>query len=490
MMFSAVHNSMRSNISIRSGLSSRSQGAGRLASFAALVALAFLLCAPASRAGTVSGTVRNGTTGQLAANVEVILIQLQGGMTPVATTKTDSAGHFSFDNAGLGQAPMLLRAVYKGVFYHEPVPPGKATADIDVFEPTSKPSAISVSARAIILQPSTGSLLVGEEYSIQNATHPPLAFYRDDGDFLFSIPADAQFHEASAAGASGMPVIQHAIDKGKGVSAIAFAFRPGDSDVRISYNIPYNDNHATFRVTSLYASGRVAIFAPPTVQVSAEGFAPAGSDQGFSVYLRENVPAGAAFNVSASGTAPPPPAASQSGGDAGGGDAGQSPADNTQNPSVNSRVETSGAEIPTASLTTFPARIDGIKWILVSGFASLFLVGFAYLWLRPAAPAVAAGAPLGPAAAAPAANSAATSKASVLRAAASSPPVAAPAAPAVAAADAALSEVDQAIQSTLATLKEALFRLELRRQSGGLAEEEYARERSRLEKVLRDLVRP
>jgi L-iditol 2-dehydrogenase len=76
-----------------------------------------LLClwAGSSFAGTLSGTVRNGTTGKPAAGIDVILIQLQGGMQPVASGKTDSQGQFKFDNAGVGAAPMLVRAVYRGV---------------------------------------------------------------------------------------------------------------------------------------------------------------------------------------------------------------------------------------------------------------------------------------------------------------------------------------------------------------------------------------
>ena len=53
----------------------------------------------------------------------------------------------------LGAAPMLLRAVYRGVNYHEPVTPGKTTVDVQVFEPTDKPGAFAVTAHAIILQP-------------------------------------------------------------------------------------------------------------------------------------------------------------------------------------------------------------------------------------------------------------------------------------------------------------------------------------------------
>ena len=53
------------------------------------------------RAGTLHGTVKNGTTSKPAADTEVILIQLQGGMQPVANTKTDAQGQFTFDNPTL-----------------------------------------------------------------------------------------------------------------------------------------------------------------------------------------------------------------------------------------------------------------------------------------------------------------------------------------------------------------------------------------------------
>jgi hypothetical protein len=52
-----------------------------------------------------------------------------------------------------------------------------------------------------------------------------------------------------------------------------------------------------------------------------------------------------------------------------------------------------------------------------------------------------------------------------------------------------LAEVDAAIGTSLDALKERLFRLELRHQAGTISEAEYAQERARAEKVLRDLVR-
>ena len=59
--------------------------------------LFLLLLASPALAGTVTGTVRNGTTGKPAAGVEMILIQLQGTMQPVANTTPVADGHYKFD---------------------------------------------------------------------------------------------------------------------------------------------------------------------------------------------------------------------------------------------------------------------------------------------------------------------------------------------------------------------------------------------------------
>src|SRR5271155_5808668 len=115
----------------------------------------WFLAAPAF-AGTVTGTVLNGTTGKPAAGVEMILIRLQGGMQPVAKTTTDPDGHYKFDDPGLDAGPMLIRAVYRGVNYHEPATPDKTTVDVQVFEPTDKASAFAVTVHAIII-PANGS---------------------------------------------------------------------------------------------------------------------------------------------------------------------------------------------------------------------------------------------------------------------------------------------------------------------------------------------
>jgi hypothetical protein len=457
--------------------------------FLCLLCLVCFLCLSVSsaEAGTITGTVTNGTNGKPVAGAQVILIQLQGGMQPVDNTKTDASGHYQFTNPGIGgQMPMLIRAVYRDVFYHKAVGPGATTADVTVYDSTSKPGTVSISTHAVIIQPNGSELLVGEEFSVENKSQPPMTYNLDTGTFLFALPDGAILNEVAAVyGASGMPVVQSALDKGKNSKAIAYAFRPGDNEVRISYKLPYPANEAKLRLVSPYLATRLVIATPPTVQIAADGFAPAAPEQGFSIYMRDSVAANTPVNILVSGTAAPPPqqgavsggasggaqAATQTGGEVGPPTAA---ADNTQNPSVNSRLADSGAENPTTAATTLPARLDGMKLFLVVGFAVVFALGFLFLWRRPQMnPAVAA------------ANAAGA--ASVATAIPPSPSPARAAKKSEAAA--VVAEADSHVRGGLDELKDTLFRLELRRQAGTISDDDYARERQRIEQLLRDLVR-
>ena len=406
------------------------------------------------QAGTVHGTAKNGTTGKPAAGIDVILIQLQGGMQPVVNSKTDAQGQFTFDHPSLGAQPMLVRAVYRGINFHQPVPPGTNELQVEVFDPSQDAKTITVPSQVVIFQPDGASLLVGEEYSIQNHSQPPLAYFRADGNFDFLLPDKADLQQVSAWGPSGMPVVQATIDRGKNRYAIAFAFRPGESGVRYSYKLPYPGNAATVKIPSVYPGGRLLVVAPPTVQVSGDGLTPAGQEQGMSIYERAVVPANTAIAVNLSGTAPPPSAA-------GGTDAG---------PRAGQDVQPDGAAAGNASIQQIPGRLDVLKWPLVAGFIGVFALGALLLARKP----VTVVANLTP---------------SAMEKASARKPSKAQDSQAAAPVQASLAQVDAAVNTSLDSLKDTLFRLELRRQAGTISEEEYSRERTRAEKVLRDLVR-
>jgi hypothetical protein len=175
------------------------------------------------------------------------------------------------------------------------------------------------------------------------------------------------------------------------------------------------------------------------MQISGDGLQSGGQQQGMNVYGRENLAANSVMSVSISGTAPP----LQSEGSESGGAQGTQDAQNTA---------------PAANIQSIPGRLDVLKWPLIAGFVGIFALG-AMLLVRKPVVAVAGRAP----ATSDKATSAPKSNA--------------------------LSQVDAAVGTSLDALKDQMFRLELRRQAGSISEEEYAQERARAEKVLRELVR-
>ncbi len=405
-----------------------------------------------AQAGTVHGIVKNGTTGKAGAGIEVILIQLQGGMQQVANSKTDSQGQFSFEHPSLGAQPMLVRAVFHGVNFHQPVPPGKSEIEVEIFDPTQDPKTITVPTHIVILQPNGSNLIVGEEYSVQNNSNPKQAYFRADGNFNFAVPDKANLQQAAAWGPSGMPVVQATIDKTKNRYAIAFAFRPGENGVRYSYELPYAGSTATVKFPTVYPGAKLLVLAAPSVQVSGDGLEPGGQEQGMNIYGRESLPANTEFAVNVSGTAPPQNARGDS-------EAGSAP-----------QAQQGGGPVAgPVTVEQIPGRLDVLKWPLIGGFLGLFALGAILLARRPVV-AVAGGAPVGGANEAPVkpkkANTVATAPA-----------------------PAKLEELDAAVGVSLDSLKDQIFRLELRRQAGTISEAEYAQERARAEKVLRDLVR-
>src|SRR5260370_29014951 len=168
----------------------------------------------------------------------------------------------------------------------------------------------------MFFQPSGANLTVAEEYSIQNNSQPPQAYFRADGNFEFVIPENAKLQQIAASGPTGMPVVQAPIDKSKGKFAIAYALRPGQSTVRYSYEVPYPGDTATVKVATVYPSVRLLVVASPTMQISGDGLQSGGQEQGMSGAGRENGPSNTVMRVNGSGSAPPLQAA---GSDFGGG---------------------------------------------------------------------------------------------------------------------------------------------------------------------------
>jgi hypothetical protein len=410
-----------------------------------VAALALTAASCAAQAATVQGKVVNATTGKPAASVEVILIQLQGGMQPVSNTKTDAQGQFTFDHPGIGAQPMLVRAVYRGVNFHQPLPPGKTSVEVQVYDLSQDLKTINVPSHLVIFQPNGATLTVAEQFLVRNESKPPLAYFRADGNFQVTLPDKAQLRQIAASGPSGMPVVQAPIELGKNKYAIAFAFRPGDNEVRLAYELPYAGNVATVKLFPSYGEGRVILVVPPSVTLAGDNLQTAGQEQGMNLFEHAFTGGPAPFTVAVSGTAPPP--------EAGGGSEPQGQGANVRQ----------GGEEQGTPIQVVPGRLDALKWPVLG----ILIVGFAaggYLLSRKSVVVSAGG------------EAALQVSDSSKNATTADQPKS-------------LAALDKEAATSLDGLKDLIFKLELRRQAGTISEAEYAAERARAEKILRELVR-
>ena len=421
-----------------------------------------LLMASMASAGTVNGTVVNRTTGKPTPNVDLTLLSPTQGMREIASAKSDAAGRFTATSDAIGMGPVLIRATYHDVSFNTFLPPGRPEVEVEIYEISSDPKTISVPSHVVIFQPQGDRLIGAEEYSVQNASQPPVAYFRTEGNFDFAIPENGTIGQVTTTSSMGMPVNQAAIDKGKGRFAIAYPFRPGQTNVRLSYELPYPNNSATLKLPATYPGMKLLVVAPPGVTVTGDGLTSAGQEQGMLVFSHDPLAAKAALSVSLSGVGSP-----QSTGGAGQGQ------DNAQE--GNSRT---GPEV-----TAAPSRLDDFKWYLLGGLAALFAMGAILLTRKQVVVAE------GSADAAPSVKPAKSMTPSKSK---KSPPVPQPnpsAASTNSNSSKAAAAINQQVSVSMDSLKDQIFRLELRRQAGTISEEDYAREKAQVEKLLRDLVR-
>jgi hypothetical protein len=430
------------------------------------ILLASFLAATA-RAGTLSGTVVNRTTGKPAPDVDLTLLSPTQGMRILGSAKSDAQGRFVVTNEAIGMAPTLIRATYHDVSFNTFAPPGRPVVDVEIYDISKEPKTVTVASHIVIFQPRDGKLIGAEEYEVQNNSQPPIAFFRADGNFNFAIPENGSLGPVTTTSSeTGMPVNQASIEKSKGHYAISYPFRPGQTNVRLSYELPYANNSATLALPAVYPGVKLLVVAPPGVNISGDGLTAAGQEQGMMVYTHDPLAANGTLSVSVSGQG----SAAANGGEQGQGGAPQE---------GNSRT---GPEVITA-----PSRLDDFKWYLFAGLAALFAMGAILLTRKQVVVVGAAAEESSP----PQANSAkvAKQKKSAAVAAAVSAPGAAKSTPPNSNAGSPAAALDQHVSANMDSLKDQIFRLELRHQAGTISEEDYAREKAQIEKLLRDLVK-
>ena len=216
---------------------------------------------------TLTGTVKNSTTGKPSAGDDVVLLSLAQGMEEAGRTKTDAKGNFSFklDNA---QSPHLVRAIHQGVTYHRMAPPGTTSVELEVYDAAKKIDGITVVADIMRVQAEQGQLEVMRAFAVQNTSKPPRT-QMNERNLEFYVPEGAQILQGEAMTANGQPVNSAPVpvDDKKTRYAFLFPLRPGTTQFQVAYQLPYTGS-ADIDPRSIYPLQHFVAILPKGMQFS------------------------------------------------------------------------------------------------------------------------------------------------------------------------------------------------------------------------------
>ncbi len=308
-----------------------------------LLPLALFTLPLSAAAQPVRVTLVNGTT-QVGASVDLVtLYRLGQGMEPVDSVEnpaeqvTLEAPADETAAAG-GIRPFLLQASYRGVNYNAPVrlTPGETTeAAIVVYDPFEEwnDAVIGLSTWRALYRRMPGerdALRVDQIFVVDNRTDPPRTFTSDDETLRFRLPPEGTLLELptiSSTGETGMPVPQSSFAVGDdGDYAIRTAFKPGETEIVLSYAVAYEGERYEAALIAPRASPEVLLLASPLdmdLEIPAgapPGWELLGADEsaGITAARRFDIAAGEAVGMIFSGGTPPPAAAGTPSGPPGG----------------------------------------------------------------------------------------------------------------------------------------------------------------------------
>jgi len=430
-----------------------------------LTSAAILLFASFAAAQTLTGTVKNSTTGKPSAGDEVVVFKLGQGMEESGRTKTDAKGEFNFklDDA---QAPHLVRAIHQDVTYHRMAPPGTTSVAIDVYDVAKKVAGIEVVADIMRVQAGQGQIAVTREFGVQNTSKPPrtqmsehnLEFYVPDGAHIID-------DSATAATENGNPLKSAPVPEGeKNRYSFIFPLRPGLTRFEVTYESPYSGS-ANLDPKSLYPLDHFVVMLPKAMQFTA-----AASSTGFKLINYPNEPDASvqvasstqpgqnlAFKISGEGTL----SAGQEGG-------GQNSDESAPSSPPGAGATQSNAR-PGGGLgppIDAPDPLQKYRLWILGGFAALLLLGGVYVASRQQAAA----------------------RALKRRTSASSMPAAMQEEDDYAPAEVSVASVTRAQgrpgSMLMEGIKEELFQLEVERKQGKISPAEYEKAKAALDQTL------
>ena len=328
------------------------------------IVLVAILFASIASAQTLTGTVKNSTTGKPATGDEVVLLSLGQGMEEAGRTKSDAKGNFSFKLDG--QGPHLVRVIHQEVTYHRMAPPGTTSVEVEVYDVGKKIEGIEVVADIMRFQAGQGQLQVERTFAVNNNSKPPRT-QMNEHNLEFFVPDGATIGEAQAMTAGGQPVKSAPVPEGanaKNKYAFLFPLRPGETRFNVVYTVPYTGS-VNIDPKSAYPLEHFVAIAPKAMEFAAAPgasfqIAPYPGQPDANVEVASNAGLGQplAFKLSGEGTLAAPAE-----------DGGQ-PIQGAPSAQSDNRPG-GGLGLPIDA----PDPLQKYRWYILGGFAALLIVG-------------------------------------------------------------------------------------------------------------------
>jgi hypothetical protein len=335
-----------------------------------VLTLALLLLTALASAQTLTGKVKNSTTGKPSAGDDVILLSLGQGMEEAGRTKSDAKGNFTFKLDA--QGPHLVRVIHQEVTYHRMAPPGTTSVEVEVFDVSKKVEGIEVVADIMTFQASQGQLHVQRTFAVNNTSKPPRT-QMNEHNLEFYVPDGATVSEGQAMTAGGQPVNSAPVPEGENAKnryAFLFPLRPGETRFSVVYTVPYTGS-VNIDPKSVYPLEHFVAIAPKSIEFSAAPganfqVAPYPGQPDANVEVASNTQLGAplAFKLTGEGTLAAP---AEEGGQQG------------QSSSAQPESRPGGGLGPPIDA---PPPYQKYQWWILGGFAAALIIGGVYVASR------------------------------------------------------------------------------------------------------------
>jgi hypothetical protein len=216
-------------------------------------------------AQTLTGRVRNGTTGTPAAGESVELTGLAQGKE-VAHTRTNASGHFTFHLPDAG--PHRVRAIHQGVTYQTLAPAGTSSIEVQVFDVSSSTANVRVTADVMRFQAKGDELQGIRLFAVNNSSNPPRTLMHGK-DFEFFLPDGAVIDQGMAKTNGGPPVNSPPVlEKDKNRYGFVFPVRPGETEFQVVFHTKYSGALA-IDPQALHGAQHFVVMVPRTMQFTA-----------------------------------------------------------------------------------------------------------------------------------------------------------------------------------------------------------------------------